>query len=443
MKLIAENLMKNNYQGDQPGRTPGMLPGPPPAGPYYWWQAGALWGTLIDYWRYTNDSQFNNVVRDSIVFQGEPKMSFQSDNFTLELGNDDQGFWGLTAMLGAETAFPDPPKEKPQYLALAQGVFNSQVPRWDEQHCGGGLRWQIPPTNPGYTYKNSIANGILFNMGARLGRYTKNETYTKWAEKVWKWETDIGFIDKDWNVYDGAGIETQCKTLHLQQFSYNAAVWIQGCAFMWNVTQKEEWKERASKLTDRTFAYFFPNNIAKEVSCELEDRVQCTTDMKSFKGYLHRWLAQSAQLVPALHDKIMTTLKTSAEAAVKACTPDGLCGVRWDKGSYDGDAGVGQQMNVLGALMSVLNDMQYVPPPVTNATGGTSTGDTNAGTGGDAPRVLRPLSTADQAGASILTALIIISLVGAIGWLITDTSEHGRSSHWPRFGKGKEAMRGA
>jgi len=37
--------MMNYYTGNLTGGTPGMLPGP-----YYWWEAGAMWGSLIDYW---------------------------------------------------------------------------------------------------------------------------------------------------------------------------------------------------------------------------------------------------------------------------------------------------------------------------------------------------------------------------------------------------------
>jgi len=37
--------MMNYYKGNLTGQTPGLLPGP-----YYWWEAGAMWGSLIDYW---------------------------------------------------------------------------------------------------------------------------------------------------------------------------------------------------------------------------------------------------------------------------------------------------------------------------------------------------------------------------------------------------------
>ena len=44
---------------------PGLLTYPP----YYWWEAGAMFGQLIDYWYYTNDSTYNDMVRDGIMFQ--------------------------------------------------------------------------------------------------------------------------------------------------------------------------------------------------------------------------------------------------------------------------------------------------------------------------------------------------------------------------------------
>lgn len=151
------------YRGDQPGQVPGILPGPPPDGDYYWWQGGALWGAMIDYWFVTGDTTWNDAVEQGLVFQSE--YSYMPRNWSISLGNDDQGFWGMSAMLAAEMNFQNPPPESPQWLALAQAVFNTQAAsdRHDE-YCNGGLRWQIPPSNRGYDYKNSIANGIFFNL---------------------------------------------------------------------------------------------------------------------------------------------------------------------------------------------------------------------------------------------------------------------------------------
>jgi mannan endo-1,6-alpha-mannosidase len=113
-------------------------------------------------------------------------------NQTHSEGNDDQSFWGLAAMAAAEMNFPNPPSSKPQWLALAQAVFNEQIARWDSENCGGGLRWQIFPFNNGYDYKNAISNGCLFHLAARLARYTGNSTYLTYSERSYDWISSVG-----------------------------------------------------------------------------------------------------------------------------------------------------------------------------------------------------------------------------------------------------------
>ncbi|POS68711.1 glycosylhydrolase family 76-2 [Diaporthe helianthi] len=284
-KQVAINLM-SYYRGDQPGQVPGILPGPPPAGDYYWWQGGALWGAMIDYWYVTGDTTRNDAAEQGLVFQSE--YSYMPRNWSISLGNDDQGFWGMSAMLAAEMNFQNPPPKSPQWLALAQAVFNTQAaPDRHDQYCNGGLRWQIPPSNRGYDYKNSIANGIFFNLGARLARYTNNETYSNWAIETWDWMRGVG-----------------------AQFSYNAAVMLQGAAFMYAHTDSSDlWRDRVQGLVNQTINIYFADGPAIERSCELPERISCTTDMRSFKGYLHRWLASTAQLAPFVHDQIMDVLR--------------------------------------------------------------------------------------------------------------------------------------
>lgn len=112
------------------------------------------------------------VVSQALLFQTGPDNDYMPPNQTKSEGNDDQGFWGMAAMSAAEVKFPNPPDDQPQWLALAQAVFNSQAERWDNTSCGGGLRWQIFTFNNGYNYKNSISGGCFFNVAARLGYYS-------------------------------------------------------------------------------------------------------------------------------------------------------------------------------------------------------------------------------------------------------------------------------
>jgi mannan endo-1,6-alpha-mannosidase len=80
-----------------------------------------------------------------------------------------------------------------------------------------------------------IANGIFFNLGARLARYTGNDTYAHWATKTWEWTQAVGYMDAHYNIYDGGHAEGHnCTDINPQQFSYIAAVYLQGAAFMYN-----------------------------------------------------------------------------------------------------------------------------------------------------------------------------------------------------------------
>nr|6RY0_A Chain A, Mannan endo-1,6-alpha-mannosidase [Thermochaetoides thermophila DSM 1495]6RY1_A Chain A, Mannan endo-1,6-alpha-mannosidase [Thermochaetoides thermophila DSM 1495]6RY2_A Chain A, Mannan endo-1,6-alpha-mannosidase [Thermochaetoides thermophila DSM 1495]6RY5_A Chain A, Mannan endo-1,6-alpha-mannosidase [Thermochaetoides thermophila DSM 1495]6RY6_A Chain A, Mannan endo-1,6-alpha-mannosidase [Thermochaetoides thermophila DSM 1495]6RY7_A Chain A, Mannan endo-1,6-alpha-mannosidase [Thermo len=375
------------YKGNQSGEIPGILPGPPTEhkGDYYWWEGGAMMGTYVDYWHLTGDPSYNHVIMEGMLHQVGPNADYQPPNHTASLGNDDQGFWGMSAMLAAENKFPNPPDDKPQWLALAQAVWTTQAsPERHDGTCNGGLRWQIPPTNAGYNYKNTIANACFFDLGARLARYTKNNTYAEWAEKIFDWLYAVGYIDHEtWAVYDGGHVEHNCTDINRAQFSYNAALLLHGAAFMWNYTEDQKWKDRVDNLLTGILRDFFKDGVVFEIPCEGRQGA-CTADMLTFKGYVHRWMAVVTQIAPHTKDRILPVLRTSAEAAVKQCVgpPTGRrCGFYWKSGKFvdpsvDHTSGAGEAMSVLAAVSSLL--IEYAEPPATNETG-ISRGDPNAG----------------------------------------------------------------
>lgn len=426
------------YKGNISGQTPGILPGPPPAGDYYWWEAGAMWGTLIDYWAWSNDSTYNNEIMQGMQWQVGQNDAYMPANVTASLGNDDQGFWGMSAMTAAEMAFVNPQSDDPQWLALAQAVFNTQAsPDRHDDTCGGGLRWQIPFANQGYDYKNSIANGCFFNLGARLHRYTGNTTFSDWATKEWNWIEGVGFLNSTtYAIYDGADVQNNCTQINKAQYSYNNGVWALGAAYMYNAvssnllsrifitaryvnieqTQDQVWADRVTKLVDYGLKTFFPGGIAVEIECEYTDT--CTTDMYTYKGFMHRWYTIVSELCPFTAASIKPVLKTSAAAAIKQCTGGSngrLCGFKWYTGKYDGTTGAGQEMSVLAAVSSQLTNYAVVPP-VTAKTGGTSKGDNTAGTGSsDLLPVNATVTAGDKFGASIITILLIGGAFGVFG----------------------------
>lgn len=411
---VAYDMM-TYYTGNRTGDTPGNLPDP-----YYWWECGAMFGTMINYWYYTGDTSYNAATQQALLHQAGDDRSFMPDNQTKTLGNDDQAFWGLAAMTAAETNFQAPPSGSPGWLALAQGVFNTQAPRWDTSTCGGGLRWQIFPFNSGYTYKNSISNGCFFNLAARLALYTGNATYAEWAVKAYEWTNAVGLMTADFKVYDGTQNTDNCTSKDHNQWTYNNGIHMLGAAAMYNYTNGSAiWQERTQGLLNASSA-FFVDGVMYE-PCEATGK--CNVDQRSFKAYLGRWLAATSKLAPFTHDTVIGMLATSAQAAVKTCTggtSGTKCGLKWTTGTHDGSVGVGEQMAVLEAVQSNLVDT--TPGWVSAVKGtGTSQGDVNAGSDGTSSVLTTtPATGGDKAGAGILTALVLIGVVGGSLTIVWD-----------------------
>ena len=103
-----------------------------------------------------------------------------------------------------------------------------------------------------------------------------------------------------------------------------------------------------------------------------------------------------------------------------------MCGLSWANGSkWDETMGAGQQMAVMEVMLSNLIDS--VHPPLTNTTGGTSTGDPAAGAtrgrgNGNAIDIGIP-TVGNRIGASIVTAILIVGMMWGILWVSFDWGE--------------------
>ena len=164
--------------------------------------------------------------------------------------------------------------------------------------------------------------------------------------------------------------------------------------------------------------------IMCEVACETPASQTCNNDQPSFKAYLSRWLAVTAQLVPQLSGQIMPRLQQSAMAAAVQCSGQNknMCGRRWYQNTWDGMFGPGEQMSALSIFQN--NLIGSVAPPVTLSKGGTSPSDPEAGTGtggggsSNDPAATNPITTGDKAGAGILTALSLVLVIGGTSWMV-------------------------
>lgn len=418
---VAAAGMRKYYTGDRPGDVPGNLPDP-----YYWWECGAMFGGLIDYWYYTGDDQYNNITAQAMQHQIGEYNAFMPPNQSKSLGNDDQAFWGMAAMSAAENKFPDLPSSGPlagpSWLALAQAVFNTQTTRWNDKTCGGGLNWQIYTFNNGYTYRNTISNGCFFNIAARLFKYTGNKTYSDWAIKTWDWEASIGLMTKELNFYDGSDeTKNNCSEINHIQWTYNLGVHLSGAAAMWNATKEDLWKTRINQIIETMSGVFFENDIMFEVACEKNGK--CNVDQRSFKAYLARWMGYTILTAPFTRDPLMKKLQTSAVAAAKQCNAGDnqtTCGLRWyTNGQNDGSFGVGEQMAAMEIFQNLL--IKQVDGPVTEQSGGVSKSDPSAG--GEVqntPVVFNDITTGDKAGAGFLTTIVLIGILAGAWWMVAN-----------------------
>ncbi|VVT58114.1 uncharacterized protein SAPINGB_P006044 [Magnusiomyces paraingens] len=416
--LIAKGLM-DYYTGNDTGQSPGMF-----SNPYYWWEAGAAWNSMLDYWFYTGNDTWNDVLKTSLLYQIGDDWNYMPSNQTTTEGNDDQGFWGITVMAAAEKNFSNPSSEWPSWAYLAQAVFNTMAWRWDTTYCNGGLRWQIFTWNNGYNYKNTVSNGCLFHMAARLARYTSNETYVQWAEKVWDWVTDVGYINTSsstaWPVYDGGYISDNCTDVSNLEWTYNSGLFIAGAAYLYNHTGDQKWLTRLESVWGRSKVFFMANtNVMYEAACQ--PTLRCNNDQRSFKAIFSRFLGLASLMAPPLNDEIQSYLSASTPYVLQSCSggSDGhTCGLDWSYSGWDGYYGLGEQMSALEVLLNRL--VWTKPGPLTLTSGATSEQNSSAGSSLTTATVSNDIvvESKDRIGAGFITAFVLILLLISAWWMI-------------------------
>jgi hypothetical protein len=164
-----------------------------------------MFGTLLDYWHYTGDDQYNGLVREGLIhnfgesldlvcqlatlcsYLGDGRTDQETSLFTdppqmpnnqsKNEGNDDQVFWAFSMMSAAEYKLPDPPADKPGWLAMTQSVFNQFLNRYNKEvadgNCGGGLRWQVSKAWPGSTEKHTLTRSLYRSSIGLMAGSTK------------------------------------------------------------------------------------------------------------------------------------------------------------------------------------------------------------------------------------------------------------------------------
>lgn len=406
-KLIASGTM-DYYWGYDYGGTIGMF-----THPYYWWEAGGAFGSMIDYSYFFDNDTYVSTIIEAMMYQKGDDSNFMPLNQTTTEGNDDQVFWGIAAIQAAERNFTNPGTGKPTWFDLATATFNTMKNRWDESSCGGGLRWQIFQWNNGYDYKNTVSNAGLFHLGARLLRYTGNDSYyLDWCDMTYDWMVDVGFIEESsWYVIDGATTTSNCTVKTPYLWSYNLALMVAGCAYMYNYTQEEKWYNRTWGFVNSARVFFDNKGVMYESACMPVHT--CQTDQRSFRAYLARFLGLTAVLVPDTFDTIYNRLEVSAKAVAQSCVGgyDGhTCGMNWSYVGWDSYYGLGEQMSSLEVIQNLMiREKQTI---LTIATGASSNGSADFGNSTYVQEAkLLDLDKGDTAGASIITVIVTLTII--------------------------------
>lgn len=234
-------------------------------------------------------------------------------------------------------------------------------------------------------------------------------------------------------------------------------------------TKDPQWAAHVDGLLDSTLTDFFRGNVSWEPACE-GGGGDCTGDMRTFKGFVLRWLANTGELCPWTRPRVAAAIRASTEAAVRTCVGGAsgrACGMRWivdedeDGGdgdgvkrqlpSGDGSEGLPEEMNVMTALMTRLyvegwkeqegqedqeegdeKDLAEDAPGVngitTVDTGGTSHGDPHAGESRlpeeqlEDPEEVTPFET----GVAWCWTVVLCVAFGAMGfWICTGDPVQG------------------
>jgi predicted alpha-1,6-mannanase (GH76 family) len=72
----------------------------------------------------------------------------------------------------------------------------------------------------------------MFQLGARLAKYTGNKTYADWAERSYDWLAKSPMLPGDGQIYDGTDVLKECIDPERTPWTYNYGIMIGGAAYV-------------------------------------------------------------------------------------------------------------------------------------------------------------------------------------------------------------------
>ncbi|PYH45964.1 glycoside hydrolase family 76 protein [Aspergillus saccharolyticus JOP 1030-1] len=251
-------------------------------------ETGEIPGSIPDPW-----------IEEARAYHQIGNNNYMPANWSSYMGNGDQMAWGLTAMTAAELDYPQD-NDEPSWLALAEG------------------------------------NGGLFQVSARLARYTKNQT------------ASVPLLDNEtWNIADSTDADDDCTT---QGNNHSAA-------YMYNLVTNGS--SGLNGLLEISFDRFYPEKygslILSEALCEPLE--VCNREQDLYKGIFASDLTFASLVAPYMSSGVSSRLQALAVGAAKQCTGGNnqtLCGRRWYSDEWDGTDKRWEQLSATSIVFSNL-----------------------------------------------------------------------------------------
>ncbi|KAJ3254291.1 hypothetical protein HK103_007261 [Boothiomyces macroporosus] len=246
----------------------------------------------LDYWPRANvyQAMFDHYeltgLRDSTLNQYLSKLSKFDYKGDSNQYLDDRA-WLALAALKAHDLQPNQ-----EYIDHAAHEHQLMQQSWSSK-CGGGVLWTINGD-----YKNTIANGLYFELSSKLFLKTKNQFYLNEAQKTIDWIMNVA------KLYDGKvfldGIKNIDSTCSLNGgiYSYQHGVIISGMVNMYKATSDQNWLGQAVQMAVNSISSFSTNNVIREYSsCDRSGSANdCGNDGALFKGIYVRGLYRLLQV---------------------------------------------------------------------------------------------------------------------------------------------------
>ena len=238
-----------------------------------WWNSANALETIINYSFKRPLDSISAVIQD--VYSNCKNKYY--GNFITNFYDDD-AWWALALVRAYDRT------RVPEYLAMAETIFNVVQGAWDESTCSGGVWWNVTRRE-----KNAIENELFITLSTRLYIRTGKKEYLDWARRTLDWFDGTGMQGPSGLINDGVDLST-CGSNHKTAWTYNQGVILGGLADLHTITGDYGYLAKARTIATAAMSNLVDGEGILREPCELTPE-GCGADGPQFKGIFVRYLS--------------------------------------------------------------------------------------------------------------------------------------------------------